>query len=40
MNLGAMGYVVKAQAGRELMAAVEAVRDGRKFVSNGSNHKS
>jgi DNA-binding NarL/FixJ family response regulator len=40
MNLGAMGYVVKAQAGRELMAAVEAVRDGRKFVSHGSNHKS
>jgi DNA-binding NarL/FixJ family response regulator len=40
MNLGAMGYVVKAQAGRELLAAVDAVRDGRKFVSNGSNHNS
>ena len=32
-NLGAMGYVVKANAGRELSDAVEAVCRGRRFVS-------
>jgi DNA-binding NarL/FixJ family response regulator len=32
---GAMGYVVKAHAGRELLAAVEAVCQGRRFVSKG-----
>jgi DNA-binding NarL/FixJ family response regulator len=31
--LGAMGYVVKAYARRELSAAVEAVCQGRQFVS-------
>jgi DNA-binding NarL/FixJ family response regulator len=35
LNLGALGYVVKAHAGSELLAAVEAVRRGRQFVSSG-----
>ena len=34
-RLGAMGYVVKAHAGSELLTAVEAVRQGRQFVSKG-----
>jgi CheY-like chemotaxis protein len=34
-SLGAMGYVVKAYAGGELLAAVEAVCKGRYFVSKG-----
>jgi DNA-binding NarL/FixJ family response regulator len=34
-SLGALGYVLKAQAGTELLAAVDAVRQGRQFVSNG-----
>jgi DNA-binding NarL/FixJ family response regulator len=34
-SLGAMGYVVKAHAGSELSAAVEAVCKGRYFVSKG-----
>jgi DNA-binding NarL/FixJ family response regulator len=33
--LGALGYVVKAYAGRELSAAVDAVLEGRQFVSGG-----
>jgi DNA-binding NarL/FixJ family response regulator len=38
-SLGAMGYVVKAHAGSELLAAVEAVCKGRYFVSKGlSSH--
>jgi DNA-binding NarL/FixJ family response regulator len=32
---GALGYVVKAHAESELLAAVEAVRQGRQFVSKG-----
>jgi DNA-binding NarL/FixJ family response regulator len=36
LSRGAMGYVIKARAARELLAAVDAVREGRKFVSNGS----
>jgi DNA-binding NarL/FixJ family response regulator len=32
-NLGAMGYVLKAYAGKELSAAVEAVCQGRLFLS-------
>lgn len=32
-RLGAMGYVVKARAGSELLASVEAVCEGRQFVS-------
>jgi DNA-binding NarL/FixJ family response regulator len=35
LGLGALGYVVKAQAGSELLAAVERVRQGRQFVSSG-----
>jgi DNA-binding NarL/FixJ family response regulator len=34
-SLGALGYVVKAYAGSELLAAVEAVCQGRQFVSKG-----
>lgn len=35
LALGALGYVVKAHAGSELLAAVEAVLEGRQFVSSG-----
>ena len=35
LALGALGYVVKAYAGSELLPAVEAVLQGRQFVSNG-----
>jgi DNA-binding NarL/FixJ family response regulator len=35
LDLGAMGYVVKAHAGSELLPAVDAVRQGRRFVSAG-----
>ena len=35
LDLGAMGYVVKAYAGSELLAAVESVFQGRRFVSVG-----
>jgi len=34
LSLGALGYVVKAHAGSELLAAVEMVRQGRQFVSS------
>jgi DNA-binding NarL/FixJ family response regulator len=34
-NLGAAGYVVKAHAGSELFAAVEAVLEGKQFFSGG-----
>src|SRR5437868_4050423 len=34
-DLGALGYVVKAHAGNELLTAVDAVRKGRHFVSGG-----
>ena len=34
-SLGAMGYVVKAHAGSELLASLEAVCQGRQFVSRG-----
>ncbi len=38
-RLGAMGYVVKGHAGGELLASVEAVCQGRQFVSKGlSDH--
>lgn len=33
LDLGAWGYVVKSDAGRELLPAVEAVRRGKQFVS-------
>jgi DNA-binding NarL/FixJ family response regulator len=35
LSLGALGYVVKAHAGSELLAAVEAIRQGRQFVGTG-----
>jgi DNA-binding NarL/FixJ family response regulator len=35
LDLGAMGYVVKAYAGSELLTAVEVVCQGRRFVSVG-----
>ena len=34
---GAWGYVLKAQAGAELLAAVDTVSRGRQFVSDGLN---
>jgi DNA-binding NarL/FixJ family response regulator len=36
LSSGAMGYVVKAHAASDLLAAVQAVREGRKFVSNAN----
>jgi DNA-binding NarL/FixJ family response regulator len=35
LNSGARGYVLKTRAGIDLMAAVEAVLEGRQFVSSG-----
>ena len=35
LALGALGYVVKAHAGSELLAAVEAALEGRQYVSRG-----
>jgi DNA-binding NarL/FixJ family response regulator len=37
LSLGAMGYVIKARAGSELLVAMEAVREGRQFVSSGAS---
>lgn len=39
LRLGALGYVVKVRAGGELVSAVEAVLEGRQFISGGlSSH--
>jgi DNA-binding NarL/FixJ family response regulator len=39
LGLGALGYVVKSDAGSELLAAVEAVVQGRQYLSRGvSSH--
>ncbi len=35
LSLGPAGYIVKAYAGSELLAAVEAVRQGKRFISAG-----
>jgi DNA-binding NarL/FixJ family response regulator len=35
LRIGALGYVVKTHAGIELLDAVEAVRHGRQYLSNG-----
>jgi len=35
LNVGASGYVVKSQAGKELLGAIEAVLQGKRFVSSG-----
>ena len=40
LALGALGYVVKAHAGSELLEAVEAVLEGRQFVSRGLSGQS
>ena len=37
LALGALGYVVKAHAGSELLPAVGAVLEGRQFFSSGSS---
>jgi DNA-binding NarL/FixJ family response regulator len=37
LSLGAMGYLVKAHAGSELLVAMEAVREGKQFISSGSS---
>ena len=37
LALGARGYVLKAKAGSELLAAVETVLRGEQFVSSGLN---
>ena len=34
LNLGAWGYVVKTRAASDLLVAIEAVLDGRQFVSS------
>jgi DNA-binding NarL/FixJ family response regulator len=33
LKAGACGYVVKSDAGRDLLTAIEAAREGRVFVS-------
>jgi DNA-binding NarL/FixJ family response regulator len=35
LRLGAQGYVIKLLAGRELLAAVNSVMEGKQFVSSG-----
>jgi DNA-binding NarL/FixJ family response regulator len=35
LSLGALGYVAKTRAASDLLAAVEAVLEGRRFVSSG-----
>ena len=35
LSLGALGYVVKQRAGSDLLAALAAVREGKRFVSEG-----
>lgn len=37
LNVGAGGYVVKSQAGSELLVAIETVLRGERFVSHGLN---
>jgi DNA-binding NarL/FixJ family response regulator len=38
LNLGARGYVVKTRVAIDLLAAVEAVLEGRQFVSRGLSY--
>lgn len=35
LNLGAWGYVVKTRAGSDLLAAVDTILGGKRFVSDG-----
>jgi DNA-binding NarL/FixJ family response regulator len=37
LNVGARGYVVKSRAGSELLEAIDAALQGRRFVSAGLN---
>ena len=37
-NLGAWGYITKAQAGTELLPAVEVVSRGERFTNENSNN--
>jgi DNA-binding NarL/FixJ family response regulator len=39
LNLGARGYVLKTRAAIDLLAAVEAVLEGRRFVSGGLSER-
>lgn len=39
LALGAWGYVLKERASTDLLAALDAVSDGRKFVSDGLGSK-
>ena len=40
LQLGAWGYVVKTRAATDLLAAVDAFREGRQFVSDGLSGQS
>jgi DNA-binding NarL/FixJ family response regulator len=40
LNAGASGYLIKTDAERELMMAMEAVLQGRRFVTNNVRHLS
>jgi len=35
LNLGAWGYVMKTRAGSDLLAAVDTILGGKRFVSDG-----
>src|SRR5580693_10110339 len=39
LRIGVLGYVVKSHAGIELLAGVEAVRQGKQFISGGVPRK-
>ncbi len=38
LDAGAVGYVRKMDAGRELLAAIDAVLEGKRFVSSSMKH--
>ena len=38
LSSGALGYLVKTQAGSELLPAVDAVLQGREFLGSGFSH--
>jgi DNA-binding NarL/FixJ family response regulator len=40
LRLGASGYVLKTNAGKELLTAVEAVRQGKQFIGGGLSQES
>jgi DNA-binding NarL/FixJ family response regulator len=39
LSIGALGYVIKAHAASELLAAVETVCGGGQYVSNGNDYR-